>query len=73
MQRRTSVIRMTDTNITLELSPRLQQEQIVTSYIFYLKTNILVLDLNQIDEESFRRAEAWLALAASQPEKEESA
>ncbi len=63
---------MTDNIITL-LDPRLQQEQIVTTYIRDLKTNIFILELNQIDEESFRRAEAWLALAASQPEKEESA
>ena len=46
MQRRTSVMRMTDTNIKLELSPRLQQEQIVTSYIFDLKTSCLVIELN---------------------------
>jgi hypothetical protein len=37
---------MTDTIITLELSPKLQQEQIVTSYILDLKTNRLVLELN---------------------------
>jgi radical SAM superfamily enzyme with C-terminal helix-hairpin-helix motif len=37
---------MTDTNITLELSPKLQQEQIVTSYIRDLKTNRLVVELN---------------------------
>jgi hypothetical protein len=37
---------MTDTKITLELSPKLQQEQIVTSYICDLKTNSLALELN---------------------------
>jgi hypothetical protein len=37
---------MTDTNITLELSPKLQQEQIVTSYIFDLKINSIVVELN---------------------------
>lgn len=37
---------MTDTIVTLELSPRLQQEQIVTSYTYDLKTNSLVVELN---------------------------
>lgn len=42
---------MTGTNITLELSPKLQQEQIVISYIFDLKTNSLVLELNHKYDE----------------------
>ena len=37
---------MTGTIITLELSPRLEQEQIVTSYGYDLKTNSLVVELN---------------------------
>ena len=37
---------MTGTIITLELSPRLQEEQIVTRYIFDLKTNGLVIELS---------------------------
>ncbi len=37
---------MTGTNIVLELSPKLQQEQIVTSYTYDLKTNSIVLELN---------------------------
>ena len=37
---------MTDTNVTLELSPKLQQEHIVRSYVYDLKTNSLVVELN---------------------------
>jgi hypothetical protein len=37
---------MTDTTVTLELSPKLHQEQIVTKYILDLNTNSLVLELN---------------------------
>lgn len=37
---------MTSNNIPLELSPKLQQEQIVTSYFYDLKANSLVVELN---------------------------
>ena len=43
---------MNDTIITLELSPKLQQEQIVTSYIFDVSTNNLVLELNHKYEKT---------------------
>jgi hypothetical protein len=44
---------MTNTIISLELSPKLQQKQIVTSYFFDLKTNSLVLELNhKYDKET---------------------
>jgi hypothetical protein len=39
---------MTDTNITLELSPKLQQEQIVRSYVYDFKTNSIVFELNHL-------------------------
>src|SRR5438445_7592303 len=37
---------MTDTIVRLELSPKLQQEQIVRSYVYDLKTNSIVVELN---------------------------
>jgi hypothetical protein len=37
---------LTGTIITLELSPKLQQEKVITRYIYDSKTNCLVLELN---------------------------
>ena len=37
---------MNDTIVTLELSPKLQQEKVITNYIYDSKTNCLVLELN---------------------------
>jgi len=44
---------MTGNIITLELSPKLRQEQIVTSYIYDSKTSSLVVELNhKYDKET---------------------
>jgi hypothetical protein len=42
---------MTDTIVTLELSPKLQQEQIVRSYVYDFKTNSIVVELNHKNDK----------------------
>lgn len=43
---------MNDTIVTLELSPKLQQEKVITNYIYDSKTNCLVLELNHKNDKT---------------------